>query len=61
MSQHKRKKRKKGRMLPGAIIGIFILIPVLLGLAMTYLLYRRDYVPPKEDGEAPWKKYTQRR
>ena len=39
----------------------FILIPVLLGLAVTYLLYRRDYVPPKEDGEAPWKKCTQRR
>jgi hypothetical protein len=39
----------------------FILVPVLLGLAVTYLLYRRDYVPPKRDEEAPWKKYTQRR
>lgn len=39
----------------------FILIPVLLGLAVTYLLYRRDYVPPKPDGDAPWKKFTQRR
>jgi hypothetical protein len=34
MSQHKRKKRKKGRMLPGAIIGIFILIPVLVFLVL---------------------------
>lgn len=39
----------------------FILIPVALGLAATCLLYRRDYVPPKKDEEAPWKKYTQRR
>ncbi|MBD5162714.1 MAG: hypothetical protein HDT14_12045 [Oscillibacter sp.] len=39
----------------------FILIPVALGLAATYLLYRRDYVPRKPDGDAPWKKYTQRR
>lgn len=39
----------------------FILIPVLLGLAVTYLLYRRDYVPPKPDEDAPWKKFTQRR
>lgn len=39
----------------------FILIPVALGLVVTYLLYRRDYIPPKQDEEAPWKKYTQRR
>lgn len=39
----------------------FILIPVALGLAVTYLMYRRDYAPPKPDEDAPWKKYTQRR
>ena len=39
----------------------FILIPVALGLAVTYLLYRKDYVPPKKKEDAPWKKYTQRR
>ena len=39
----------------------FILIPVSIGLAVTYPLYRRDYVPPKKDEVAPWKKYTQRR
>lgn len=39
----------------------FILIPVALGLVVTFLLYRRDYVPPKPDEDAPWKKFTQRR
>lgn len=39
----------------------FVLIPVALGLAVTYLLYRKDYMPPKQDEDAPWKKYTQRR
>ena len=39
----------------------FILIPVGVGLAAAYLLYRRDYVPPRKDDPAPWKKYTQRR
>lgn len=39
----------------------FILLPVSLGLAVTFLLYRRDYVPPKREEEQPWKKYTQRR
>jgi hypothetical protein len=39
----------------------FILIPVGLGLVVTGLLYKRDYVPPAKDEEAPWKKYTQRR
>ena len=39
----------------------FIALPVALGLAVTYLLYRRDYVPPKRDEDQPWKKFTQRR
>ncbi len=39
----------------------FILIPVASGLIVTYLLYRKDYMPPKKGEDAPWKKYTQRR
>ncbi len=39
----------------------FMLIPVILGLVVTYLLYRRDYVPPKREEDQPWKKFTQRR
>ena len=39
----------------------FMVIPVLLGLAVTFLLYRKDYVPPRRDEDAPWRKYTQRR
>ncbi len=40
----------------------FVLIPLVLGLAVTYLLYRKDYVAPSSEEEAPaWKKYTQRR
>lgn len=39
----------------------FIAIPVILGLIVTYLLYRRDYVPSKREEDQPWKKYTQRR
>ena len=39
----------------------FMVIPVLLGLVVAFLLYRRDYAPPKPDEDAPWKKYTQRR
>ena len=39
----------------------FMVIPVLLGLVITFLLYRRDYVPSKKEEDAPWKKYTQRR
>lgn len=39
----------------------FVLIPVLLGLAATWLMYRRDYVPPRREEDAPWKRYTQRR
>ena len=39
----------------------FMLVPVLLGLVITFLLYRKDYVPPKKEEDAPWKKFTQRR
>lgn len=39
----------------------FILIPVAMGLLVTFLLYRRDYVPPKREEDQPWKKFTQRR
>ena len=39
----------------------FMLVPVLLGLVITFLLYRRDYVSPQKAEDAPWKKYTQRR
>ena len=37
-------------------------IPLAMGLTVTYLLYRRDYVPPRQVEEKPeWTKYTQRR
>ena len=40
----------------------FAVIPLAMGLTVTYLLYRRDYVPPKQVEEKPeWTKYTQRR
>lgn len=40
----------------------FAVIPVAMGLAVTYLLLRRDYVPPRQSEEKPeWTKYTQRR
>lgn len=39
----------------------FAAIPVILGLLVSYLLYRRDYVPPKREEDQPWKKFTQRR
>ncbi len=41
----------------------FAAIPVAMGLVVTYLLYRKDYVPPvRETEEKPaWKKYTERR
>ncbi len=41
----------------------FIAVPVVLGLLVTGLLYRRDYVPPHRRGEEDqtWKKFTQRR
>lgn len=42
--------------------GWFAAIPVVLGLPVTGLLYRRDYAPPVDPTEQePWKKYTQRR
>lgn len=40
----------------------FAVIPLAMGLTVTYLLYRRDYVPPTQMEEKPeWTKYTQRR
>lgn len=39
----------------------FALIPVVLGLVVTYLLYRRDYVPEDPNQEPEWKKYIKRR
>ena len=39
----------------------FAVIPVILGLIVSYFLYRRDYVPPKQEEDQPWKKFTQRR
>lgn len=40
----------------------FAVIPLAMGLTVTYLLYRRDYVPPRQMEEKPeWTKYTQRR
>ena len=40
----------------------FAVIPLAMGLTVTYLLYRRDYVPPRQVEEKPeWTKYTQRR
>ena len=41
--------------------GWFVVIPLALGLAVTYYLFRRDYVPPKPDDELDWKKSLQRR
>lgn len=39
----------------------FVLIPLVLGLAVTYVLYRKDYVPEDPDQEPDWKKYIKRR
>ena len=40
----------------------FAVIPLAMGLTVTYLLYRRDYVPPRQVEEKPeWTKYTKRR
>ncbi len=40
----------------------FAVIPVTIGLAVTCLLYRRDYEPPTDRREEPeWKKYIDRR
>ena len=41
--------------------GWFVAIPLVLGTAVSYLLYRRDYSPPRVEEEPAWKKYTQRR
>lgn len=43
--------------------GWFVLIPLTLGLLVTFLLYRRDYHPPVPGGddEPEWKKYIRRR
>lgn len=41
--------------------GWFVLIPLALGLVMTGLLYRRDYVPEDPNQEPEWKKYIKRR
>ena len=41
--------------------GWFVVIPLVLGLAVTHYLFRRDYVPPKPDDEPDWKKSLQRR
>ena len=38
----------------------FVIIPLAMGLAGSYALYRRDYAPPPPP-EEPWKKYTNRR
>jgi len=40
----------------------FAVIPVAMGLVVTYLLYRRDYKPPVDKQEEPeWKKYIDHR
>lgn len=42
-------------------MGWFAAIPVAIGLVVTALLFRRDYRPPRADGEPEWKKYTRPR
>lgn len=40
----------------------FMVIPVLSGLLVSFLLFRKDYHPEAQQAEPePWKKYTQRR
>lgn len=40
----------------------FMVIPVLSGLLVSFLLFRKDYRPETQQTEPePWKKYTQRR
>ena len=40
----------------------FMVIPVLSGLLVSFLLFRKDYHPETRQAEPePWKKYTQRR
>ena len=41
--------------------GWFVAIPLAMGLAGSYALYRRDYAPAPAQEDAPWKKYTNRR
>ena len=41
--------------------GWFVAIPLVLGLGVTYRLFRRDCVPPKRDEEPAWKNAIQRR
>ncbi len=41
--------------------GWFVAIPLAMGLAGSYLLYRRDYTPVQTQDDQPWKKYTNRR
>lgn len=41
--------------------GWFVAIPLAMGLAGSYALYRRDCAPAPAQEDAPWKKYTQRR
>ena len=41
--------------------GWFVAIPLAMGLAGSYALYRRDYAPAPAQEDAPWKQYTQRR
>ncbi|MCD8124747.1 MAG: hypothetical protein LUE23_06890 [Lachnospiraceae bacterium] len=37
----------------------FMLIPVVTGLPVSYCLFRRDYVPEREQEKEPeWKKYV---
>lgn len=43
-------------------IGWFVAVPLALGLAAGYAMYRHDYKPTKTAEEAPeWAKYTRRR
>lgn len=40
----------------------FAVIPLAIGLTVTYLLYRKDYNPPVQPVQKPaWKQYTERR
>ena len=42
--------------------GWFVVIPLCLGLAASYFMYRHDYRPPVKPAEEPeWRKYTKRR
>lgn len=42
--------------------GWFVAIPLAMGLVTTWLLFRRDYVPPQQgEAEPEWKKYLRPR